>query len=108
MQSLVIKRSPMSYLIQIVPFFGIFIRDSLPCRITFCTADESEKRNDNAVKTRQGDKINEKKKKQDRAVQESGYWWEGGSERKKVEQVIVQRSQLRQLYWHSIAQSGVV
>jgi len=63
MQSLVIKRSPMSYLIQIVPFFGIFIRDSLPCRITFCTADESEKRNDNAVKTRQGDKINEKKKK---------------------------------------------
>jgi hypothetical protein len=62
----------MPYLIQFVPsfsFFGIFIRDSLPCRITACTADESavlaneneKKKNDNAVKIRQGDKITEKK-----------------------------------------------
>jgi hypothetical protein len=61
----------MPYLIQFVPsfsFFGIFIRDSLPCRIISCTADEiavlaneNEKKDDNAVKARQADKIAEKK-----------------------------------------------
>ena len=103
----------MPYLIQFVPSFsvffgGIFIpsRDPLPVELppalqtkALSSPTNTKKKNDNAVKTRQGDKITEKKK-WDRAVQESGYWGrEQKSERKKVEQVIVQRSQqLCQLY----------
>jgi hypothetical protein len=59
----------LSHLVRALLFlFWYFIRDSLPCPIISCTADEiavlaneNEKKNDNAVKARQGDKIAEKK-----------------------------------------------
>jgi hypothetical protein len=63
--------SSMPYLIQFVPsfsFFGIFIRDSPPlsnyllhCRRNRYPRQRKQKKNDNAVKARQGDKIAEKK-----------------------------------------------
>ena len=61
---------------------------------------KAKKKDDNAVKTRQGDKITEKKSEMEQYKNlDIGGGSESQRERKKVEQVIVQRSQqLRQLY----------